>query len=50
MKEYKILSGIFTNVQKTLNQWKHLYDLNIIAMTSTGPGNITILLTRIERS
>jgi len=48
MEEYKIITGTASELQKWLNQWKHEYKLNIIAMSANE--NITvILLTRTRK-
>ena len=43
--EYKIISATATQCQMWLNQWKHQYELKIIAMCTDGD-LVTILLTR----
>lgn len=50
MEEYKILSGTNGDCQKTLNQWRHKYWLTILGVSSDISGDITILLTRKEKS
>ena len=35
--------------QKQLNQWKHIYDINIISMNNTEFGGVTILLIRTKK-
>ena len=47
MKEYRILCDTAIKVQTILNQWRHQYELEILAMT-TEVGTVTILLTRKE--
>ena len=32
--EYKIIEGSSKDIQKTLNQWKHQYELEIISVNS----------------
>lgn len=47
--EFQILSGYVSDVQKTLNQWRHQYLLHIHSMTSFKCGEmtkVTILVTR----
>ena len=48
MREYKLLRDVPEVVQKTLNQWKHKFDLNILSMTSVSndPKRVYCLLTR----
>lgn len=46
--EYKIITGSTSECQKWLNQWKHEFKLNIIAMSASADGT-TILLTRERR-
>jgi len=48
MIEWKILQGSKEDVQKTLNQWKHLYHIHIYGVASFGQNGtgVTILLTR----
>jgi len=47
MKEYKIITDDATTCQKLLNQWKHEFRLDIIAMQSSDTdGAVRILLTR----
>ena len=43
--EYKVISGNASECQKWLNQWKHEFKLNILAMSATD-NTTTILLTR----
>ena len=45
MEEYKIICGSVSDCQKWLNQWRHQYELNIIAMC-TEKSQVVILLTR----
>jgi hypothetical protein len=55
-KEYQMIDGTAKDCQETLNQWKHMYDLEIISMCNAG-GNyldtsgsfIIILLTRTRK-
>ena len=48
MPEWKILQSNKEDVQKTLNQWKHLYHIQIYGISSFGQTNtgVTIILTR----
>jgi predicted transposase YbfD/YdcC len=46
--KYKIITGTALNCQKRLNQWRHGYDLNILAMSTNG-NSIVILLTRTKK-
>jgi len=49
--DYQIVDGTKTTVQMKLNQWKHLYQLNILSMQITeGAGSVFyhILLMRIK--
>lgn len=41
--EFKIISGPFTNCEKSLNLWNKTHKIKVIAMTSAGPANVTIL-------
>jgi len=43
--EYKIITGNITKLQTMLNQWRHMYELNIIQMIQYKQG-LAILLTR----
>ena len=43
--EYKIITGNITKLQTMLNQWRHMYKLNIIQMIQYKQG-LAILLTR----
>lgn len=53
--EYKIIFGNPAECQRKLNQWKHEYTLNVIAMESYYSGSnhetrdVTILLTRSKK-
>ena len=50
--EYKILEGTTPDVQKTLNQWRHQYELKIIKVIlcqHSVPLQIVIVLTREEK-
>jgi len=50
--EYKIIGGPITDCQKTLNQWKHKFDLNIIqmcALDNPDEAYVIILLIRSRR-
>ena len=47
--EYQILSGQPADCQKTLNQWRHQFNLVIISMTSRND-QIIILLTREKKA
>ena len=40
--EYKIISGTTAACQMKLNQWKHEFDLEILAMSANE--NITVIL------
>jgi hypothetical protein len=46
--EYKILQDTAANVQKTLNQWRHSYSLQIHNFESHPGGEVCVLLTREE--
>ncbi len=46
--EYKILVGEGTDVQKTLNQWWHLYDLQILHM-AVDTFQVFLLVTRTPK-
>ena len=43
--EYKIITGNITKLQTMLNQWRHMYELNILQMIQYKQG-LAILLTR----
>jgi len=43
--EYKIITGNTTKLQTMLNQWRHMYELNILQMIQYKQG-LAILLTR----
>jgi len=43
--EYKIITSSTSECQTWLNQWRHKYNLTIIAMCNNGE-LVTILLTR----
>ena len=51
--EYQIIRGDSSDIQKVLNQWRHIYNLNIISMHVHYQPNmdcyITILLTRTRK-
>ncbi len=50
MEEYGILTGTPGKCQTTLNQWRHIYDLDIISMVVNPQSNeVAILLTRKVR-
>jgi len=44
--EWKILTETNSDVQKTLNQWKHQYNIHIHGVTTDANGKLVILLTR----
>lgn len=45
--EWKILQGTAEEVQKTLNQWRHIYFITIYGYTTIGNINaVSVLLTR----
>jgi len=44
--EWKILQGKIEDVQKTLNQWKHMYHIHIHGVNQVVYDRITIVLTR----
>ena len=46
MPEWKVLSGNDSDVQRTLNQWRHLYHIHIHGVSCSQDGYIIILLTR----
>ncbi len=46
MKEYKIISGPFTNCEDALNEWRHKFEIKILGITSAGPANVCILVVR----
>ena len=49
-KEYQIIEGAAKDCQKTLNQWKHMYELEILHMCMTEGGTfITIMLIRTRK-
>jgi len=43
--EYKIITGNITKLQTMLNQWRHMYEINILQMIQYKQG-LAILLTR----
>ena len=47
--EYKILTNDDSIIQKTLNQWKHTYKIEILGMCSRND-QVTYLIYRIKRS
>ena len=46
--EYKLLSSDTDDIQKILNQWKHMYTIKTLHMTSSN-GETTLLLTRVRK-
>jgi hypothetical protein len=46
MWEYKVIKGEDSEIQKTLNQWKNLYDLQIEFMVYTQSDLLCVLLKR----
>lgn len=49
MEEYIIVSDSPSGVQKKLNQWRHEYDIEVIAMTSPTVLEVCILLKRTRK-
>ena len=47
--EWKILKEMQDDVQKILNQWKHLYHLHIHGVTTDANGKLVVLLTREKK-
>ena len=47
--EWRILRDSDATIQKTLNQWKHLYQIHIHGVTSDCNGNLIVILTREKR-
>jgi len=47
LMEWKILEGNPSDVQKTLNQWKHMYQIHIHGYSTYGnSNNVSVLVTR----
>jgi len=46
--EFKILRGSDTEVQKTLNQWKHQYKLKVHSFEACAEG-VVVLLIRMPK-
>jgi len=49
MYEFKILRGADSDVQKTLNQWKHEFQLKIHSFQECTEG-VVVLLIRIPKA
>lgn len=49
MGEIKILTGEDETVQKTLNQWRHQFNLNIIHVQSFGNNTTYVMVERIKK-
>ena len=47
--EYKIVYGSMDDCQKRLNQWRHEFNLNVMAMCKEH-GMLTILLTKERKA
>jgi len=47
--EFRVLQGNASSVQQKLNQWRHLYDIEIHGMSATADGDVTVILTRISK-
>ena len=47
--EFKVLRGADSDVQKTLNQWKHEYTLRIHSFENAGEDKVVVLLVRIRK-
>ena len=46
MWEYKVLINSATDIQKTLNQWRHQFDLEILQMCIDKDEWLVVLLKR----
>lgn len=47
--EYKILEGAASDVQKTLNQWKHQYMVTTLHMCQSTDSGLYVLLLREKK-
>jgi len=48
--EWKILRGPDSEMQKKLNQWKHMYNISIYGITNCSQNyEVIILLTRTKK-
>ncbi len=47
--EFKIVSGAQSDCQKTINQWKHQYDLKIHTCVAVDEQHVKIFLIRIPK-
>lgn len=47
--EWKILKESACDAQKTLNQWKHQYQIHIHGVTCDANGKLVVLLTREKK-
>ena len=44
--EFKIIGGEDEKLQKILNRWRHIYELNILSVNVDTDGNLVVLLAR----
>jgi len=49
LKEYKIIKGDIVELQRLLNHWRHVYDLNILHAYCNTRNESIIILTRIKK-
>lgn len=47
--EYRFIYGTLSECQKTLNQWEHEYDINILNVTAISIDFAMILVKRTRR-
>ena len=46
LTEYKVLTGNSVYCEHKLNEWKEMYDLTILKMSTYGSSGVAILLLR----
>ena len=48
-REFQLIEKPTSEAQKTINQWRHEYELEIVSVQSSSPGYVVIALWRTKK-
>ena len=48
-REFQLIDKPTSEAQKTINQWRHEYELEIVSVQASAPGHVVIAVWRTKK-